>query len=169
MDFTIRTASEPDVERLIAYVSELRAERLPTIFRYDAIPTVEEETRFIRQFAGDSADFFVAETDGRIVGNLGISVSDRPQTCHRASLGMSVLRPFRGRGIGSRLLDTAIDWCQSRSLRRLELEVLSNNPRAQRLYERKGFVVEGRKMGAVEVDGEFVDAVLMCRFLSPFA
>jgi len=165
LDFTIRTASELDVERLIAYVSELRAERLPTIFRYDGIPTVEEETQFIREFASDSKDFFVAETDDRIVGNLGISVFDRPQTCHRARLDMSVLRSFRGQGIGSRLLDTAIDWCKSRSLRRLELEVLSNNPRAQRLYERKGFVIEGRNVGAVEVDGEYVDFILMCRFI----
>jgi len=167
LDAKIRTASESDVDKLIAYVTELRAERLPTIFRYDSIPTPEEEVDFLRQFAGDSAHFFVAEIHDRIIGNLGIATYPHPQTAHRANLGMSILAPFRGRGIGSKLLSAAVHWCESRSLRRLELEVLSNNPRAQRLYERHGFAVEGRREAAIAVDGAFVDLILMARKIAP--
>jgi RimJ/RimL family protein N-acetyltransferase len=166
---TIRVAGERDVPALIEYVTALRAERLPTIFRYDSVPTVDEEIAFIRRFAGDRAEYFVAIVDDRIVGNLGVAAHAHPQTAHGAQLGMSVLSPHRGRGIGSRLLDTAIAWAECRSIRRLELEVLSNNPAARRLYERKGFVVEGSRRGAVEVDGSFVDAILMARVIEPAA
>ncbi len=167
---TIRSAGERDVPALIDYVTALRAERLPTIFRYDSVPTLEEETAFIRQFAGEHAEFFVATIGDRIVANLGVAAHhERPQTAHGASLGMSVLAPYRGQGIGSRLLDAAITWAKHRSIRRLELEVLSNNPRARRLYERKGFVVEGCRRGAVEVDGAFVDALPMALILEPAA
>ena len=162
----IRAASEADAAEVIAYVEALRAERLPTIFRYESVPTLEEERSWLRRFARDSADYFVAEVDGRIVGNLGIAAYEQLQTAHRATLGMSVLQPYRGQGIGTRLLETAIRWCESRSLARLELEVLSNNPRAQRLYERHGFAIEGRRQHAVEVDGGFVDAILMYRAIT---
>jgi RimJ/RimL family protein N-acetyltransferase len=165
VSITIRTAGERDVSALIDYVAALRAERLPTIFRYDSVPTIEEETSFIRQFAGESADFFVAVAGERIVGNLAVAAHPHPQTAHGASLGMSMLAPYRGRGIGSRLLDAAIDWARQRSIRRLELEVLSNNPGARRLYERKGFMIEGCRRGAVAVDGTFVDALAMALVL----
>lgn len=159
----IRAVTESDVDEVIAYITELRAERLPTIFRNESIPTVEEELQFLRNYAHDSAEYFVAEWDGRIIANLAVSIHKHPQAAHGAGLGISVLRPFRGRGVGSMLLATAIAWCEDRSLRRLELEVLSNNPGAQRLYERHGFVVEGRREGAIAVDDDFVDAILMCR------
>jgi hypothetical protein len=87
----IRTADERDVLALIEYVAALRAERLPTIFRYDSVPTVEQEIAFIRRFAGKNAAFFVAVIDGRIVGNLGVVAHQHAQTAHGASLGMSVL------------------------------------------------------------------------------
>jgi RimJ/RimL family protein N-acetyltransferase len=165
----IRTAGESDVPALIDYIAALRAERLPTIFRYDWVPTVEEETAFIRRFAGERAEFFVATVGDSIVANLGIAGHHRPQTAHVASLGMSVLAPYRGQGVGSRLLDAAIAWAKHRSIQRLELEVLSNNPGARRLYERTGFVVEGSRRRAVEVDGSFVDAILMALIFEPAA
>ena len=46
-------------------------------------------------------------------------------------------------------------------LHRIELEVYAFNPRAQHVYARAGFVVEGRRRDAFVFDGERVDAVLM--------
>jgi RimJ/RimL family protein N-acetyltransferase len=159
----IRTAGEPDVHALLEYVRALRAERLPTIFRHDGVPTFEEELAFVREYAGENAALFVAVDGERIVGNLAVAAHGHPEIAHGAALGISVLAPWRGQGIGSRLLDTAIAWASERRLRRLELEVRSNNPRARRLYERKGFVLEGVRRGAVVVDGAFVDSIIMAR------
>jgi RimJ/RimL family protein N-acetyltransferase len=161
----IRTARDLDVAALIEYVAALRAERLPTIFRHDGVPTQEEELAFIREYTSENAALFVALDGERIVGNLAVSAHQHPGTAHGAALGMSVLAPWRGQGIGSRLLDRAIAWAKERRLRRLELEVRSNNPGARRLYERKGFEVEGVRRSAHEVDGAFVDAIFMARML----
>ncbi|QNE37537.1 GNAT family N-acetyltransferase [Leifsonia shinshuensis] len=46
-------------------------------------------------------------------------------------------------------------------LHRVELEVFAFNPRAQRAYEKAGFVVEGRRRDALRWDGEWVDAIVM--------
>jgi ribosomal protein S18 acetylase RimI-like enzyme len=49
----------------------------------------------------------------------------------------------RGRGYGSALLDHAFGEAPARGLRLVELDVSLSNVRAQRLYERLGFVVTG--------------------------
>ena len=164
---TIRIATETDVPTLIEYVTTLRAERLPTIFRYESVPTPEEEIEFLEAFSEENSAFFVAIDGSAIIGNLGVSSGWRPQTRHRAGLGMSVLAPYRNQGIGSRLLDTAIEWARHRPIRRLELEVLGNNPGARRLYERKGFTLEGCRRGAIEVDGDYVDELIMAFTIQP--
>lgn len=46
-------------------------------------------------------------------------------------------------------------------LHRVELEVYAFNPRAQRAYEKAGFVLEGRRRDALLWDGEWVDALVM--------
>ena len=46
-------------------------------------------------------------------------------------------------------------------LHRVSLEVFAFNPRAQRAYEKVGFVTEGVRRDALRFDGEWVDSVLM--------
>lgn len=43
------------------------------------------------------------------------------------------------------------------NLRRIELSVLSNNTRAQHIYEKNGFIYEGTKRKSVFKNGDFVD------------
>ena len=164
---TIRTADESDAEALLEYITALSAERLPTIFRFHTLPTLEEEVAFIRKFTPDTSAFFVAMDGDRVIGNIGLSGDTHPQKSHGTRLGMSVLAPYRNQGIGSRLMDTAIQWCTDHRLRRLELEVLSNNASAQRFYRNKGFVLEGCRTASVNVDGVFVDCHMMALHINP--
>ena len=46
-------------------------------------------------------------------------------------------------------------------LHRLELEVFSFNPRAQRVYEKAGFHKEGVRRDAVLDNGRYADVILM--------
>jgi hypothetical protein len=43
----------------------------------------------------------------------------------------------------------------------VDLDVYAFNPRARHVYERCGFVYEGRKRAALKFDGAYVDAILM--------
>ena len=50
---------------------------------------------------------------------------------------------FRGRGIGSKALEYAADYCAANGIRTMHLEVEDSNPRLHRLYERNGFANRG--------------------------
>ncbi|MGH6915244.1 MAG: GNAT family N-acetyltransferase, partial [Geminicoccales bacterium] len=55
--------------------------------------------------------------------------------------GVAVLSPFRGQGLGGRLLEAAWDRARSQGVRELSLLCFAGNTGARRLYERSGFVV----------------------------
>jgi putative acetyltransferase len=105
----------------------------------------------------------VAEIDGKMVGQVGLSVG-RGRLRHSASLGMMVHDDYTGRGIGSALLAAAIDLAENwLGLTRLELEVYVDNEVAIHLYEKHGFMIEGTKRRYALREGEYVDAHLMAR------
>lgn len=68
----------------------------------------------------------------------------------------------RDRGLGSEATRLLVDYAFTHlPLHRIELEVFAFNPRAQRVYEKAGFVVEGRRRDALLFDGERIDAIMM--------
>lgn len=107
---------------------------------------------------------FVAELDGRVVGLIGM-MTYAGRRSHIGYLYLYADQECHGQGVGSamltKILDLADNWLR---LERVELTVLSSNPRAQALYERFGFAVEGRKVAANFAAGKFEDEILMARF-----
>ncbi|MDO4143123.1 GNAT family N-acetyltransferase [Clavibacter michiganensis] len=68
----------------------------------------------------------------------------------------------RDRGLGSEAVRMLVDHAfAATDLERISLEVMAFNPRARRVYERAGFVEEGRLRGAFRFDGEPVDVIVM--------
>ncbi|HCC95161.1 MAG TPA: GNAT family N-acetyltransferase [Flavobacteriaceae bacterium] len=59
---------------------------------------------------------------------------------------IAVSEDFRGKGIGSKILDYLIDEIGNKQGKILGLLVDFTNPNAKKLYERKGFEVVGEKM-----------------------
>ncbi|CAM3363526.1 GNAT family N-acetyltransferase [Empedobacter stercoris] len=59
---------------------------------------------------------------------------------------IAVSEDFRGKGIGSKILDYLIEEIVHHRKQTLGLLVDFTNPNAKKLYERKGFVVVGEKM-----------------------
>ena len=80
---------------------------------------------------------------------------------HTGRLGMGLLSHVRGRGVGRRLAQAAIDAARNRRMERIELDVFASNDRAIRLYERLGFIYEGVRKRARKLDGNYDDNVLM--------
>ena len=68
----------------------------------------------------------------------------------------------RDRGLGSQATRLLLAHAfTATDLYRIELEVYAFNPRAQHVYERAGFVVEGRRRAAFVFDGQRIDAITM--------
>jgi ribosomal protein S18 acetylase RimI-like enzyme len=160
---TIRPVLPLDADPLQAYLVALAAERLPVLFAHET-PRAERVAALIaRNLTDDRYCFMVAVDDDGIAGMLDFAGASPLQQRHVGSFGMSVRRERRGRGIGSRLLRTLFGYAAAHGYRRLELDVFANNTRAIGLYEREGFVHEGRRCGAVMVGDAAVDLVMMGR------
>lgn len=109
----------------------------------------------------------VAEEDGEIVGMARIgSESDALETRHVGVLSIEVLPRFRGRRVGTALLEHALERCRG-VFEIVKLETLPENVAGQRLYERFGFEVYGRLPRAFYRAGQYRDFILMHRAISP--
>ncbi len=68
----------------------------------------------------------------------------------------------RGRGLGTEATRLILEHAfTALGLHRISLEVYAFNPRAQHVYEKAGFTVEGTKRDALRFDDQRVDAVMM--------
>jgi putative acetyltransferase len=109
------------------------------------------------------AAVFLAESvpEGELVGRLSIARDTHPASGHVADVGLMVAQGWRGRGIGTALLETAVEWARGHAVRKLELPVFPWNEPAIRLYEKFGFEREGYRKSHYRRGSEDVDAILM--------
>lgn len=122
----------------------------------------DRREQFARRAPG--AHSFVAEIDRRVVGQLGLQSEQNPRRRHVGSIGMAVHDDFAGRGVGSALLAACLDLADRwLDLRRIELEVYTDNAPAIHLYEKFGFEREGTLREYAFRDGGYTDAYLMAR------
>lgn len=166
----VRPATEADAEGLAAYARALFAENLPTIFRHETAPSVEDEVRFIRGFGSANALLLVATAGGELCGMLGFRGHARPQLKHAGVIGFGVNRPFRRRGIGRWLFTELTRWTDGEGrISRIECDVFATNAPALGLLAEFGFEREGTMRRAIEVDGALIDNYLMARLRGPVA
>jgi putative acetyltransferase len=127
-------------------------------------PSLADWKKRLAEF-GDSAYGLVAEVDGQVVGMLSLhTFPNRPRRRHAAGLGMGVHDDWQGKGVGTALMRAGVDLADNwLNLRRLELEVYTDNAPGVRLYERFGFEREGLLRQYSFRDGAYVDAYLMAR------
>ena len=97
--------------------------------------------------------FYIAEEDNNIVGAIeaeiaeDISIKDlykEIKTGHINSL--FVYEEYRGKGIGSKLIDEAIKWIKSKNISLCAIGVIADNKQAISMYEKLGFNKERIKM-----------------------
>lgn len=105
---------------------------------------------------------FGAFDGDRIVGHVDLTGPSLYSSLHRARLGIGVEREYRGRGIGSALIEAALSWARgTRELAWIDLSVFAHNQRALQLYERFGFRQNGRTEDAYRLDRVRIDDVHM--------
>lgn len=162
--WTIRRAEPRDAEALTRLANEVSAEPegwlISTGGEWRSVADERRYLKLLRRYR--DAAVIVAETDaGDLVGRLSLSRDPHPASGHVADLGLMVAAGWRGRGIGTALLHTAVDWGREHGIRKLELHVFPWNEPALRLYESFGFEREGYRKGHYRRASEDVDAILM--------
>ena len=106
---------------------------------------------------GPDRNTLVATVDGVPVGMLHVD-----DAFGHGELGMSVAREWRGRGVGTALMEVAIREARERGLHKLSLGVFPHNAAGIALYRKFGFVEEGlRKEHIRRRSGEHWDLLEM--------
>jgi ribosomal protein S18 acetylase RimI-like enzyme len=108
---------------------------------------------------------WVARASGNgIIGHVDLRAHPQPYSEHRCLLGMGVKLSHRGHGLGAALLAYTYSWAmENTALEWIDLQVLSTNRAAIRLYVRAGFVKVGEVEEMFKLDGILVGDISMTK------
>jgi L-amino acid N-acyltransferase YncA len=163
MTVTIRPAAASDADAIAEIHNQGIVDRVATL---DTALRTAAGTRAWLADRGSRHPAIVADVGGTIVGWASLNrFNPRAAYDHVADFSVYVERTWRGRGVGTRLLDRLIDLAREIGFHALVLSALARNATGVALYRKAGFVHVGvyREMGLL--DGQWVDVVVMEKIL----
>ncbi len=163
---TIRPATLDDARQLLDLINTIGAE-VVYLLTENIGNDLEEERRYILEYDGASAVLLVAEVGGKVVAQADVQPGRWPKESHVGVVGIAILDGYRGVGLGRAMMERTLEWMRDRQFKKACLEVFSTNARAIALYRGLGFEVEGTRRRQYRVRGEWVDDVLMGKWLEP--
>jgi ribosomal-protein-alanine N-acetyltransferase len=122
----------------------------------ESFPTPWTEGAFVNELTNNNfAHYIMMELDGVVAGYGGMWLI--LEEAHVTNI--AVRPPFRGRGLGERLMAELMQRASFLGAQRMTLEVRVSNLIAQRLYEKMGFYAAGMRRKYYTDNNE--DAVIM--------
>jgi ribosomal protein S18 acetylase RimI-like enzyme len=166
----IRTAEETDAEQLMEQILSVLAEGKYLVTTLDDKEdfTIEKiKDRIKNSLENQFTLRIVVEIDNHIVASAALNSLKLKRMQHVVSAVLSVLKDYRGLGIGNAIMETLIQWATSHSyIEKIGLGVFDNNQRAINLYKKFGFLEEGRKIKELKIGPDnYVDNILMYKFV----
>lgn len=132
----IREAEDSDASGLIALIEACFAEYPGCVLDVDR---EEPDLRTIRTcYQAHGGRFWVAETDGEIVGCIGLTPASKASGIELKKL--YVARRVRRQGLGARLTEYVLDEARARGAPFVDLWSDTRFETAHRFYERHGFL-----------------------------
>ena len=125
---------------------------------------IDAEKEYISGLDGKSNLLIVAGCMSDLAGCLAALQADagmRPETRHIVHIGLHLSEPFRGLGIGPKLLEYSIEWAEAMHFQKLEGNIFTTNRRSLSLFSKAGFVEEGVRKNRIRISTNFVNEVLM--------
>lgn len=162
MDIHVRHAKSDDYVDLLEVYSQPKAiaGTLQLPFPAEAV----WKKRLSEQ--SDGICVLVAEVDDKVIGSLGLHLEMNRRRRHVGYIGMAVHDAWHGKGVGSKLLESAIELADNwLNLLRIELTVFEDNEAALSLYRKFGFVEEGVLKKYAFRNGDYCDVIAMARIM----
>ncbi len=161
----LQTPEVSDAEGMLRFIRTACGETdflARTAAEWDAVP-VEEEAKWVENIRSAPDHLMIAcFVDGEIAGDANILFSTNVKTRHRASVSIALLREYWGLGIGTALFTELLAAAKARGTQIVELEYISGNERAKRLYEKFGFRDVSVRPDAYRLpDGTYRDEIYM--------
>ena len=99
------------------------------------------------------------------VASATLSFSERDVFKHKAGFGIVVHDDYQDKGLGTLLTQHMIDIAREKGLKKVYLDVFTNNERAIHVYKKCGFKIEGLLEKEHYKDGEYGDDYRMAILL----
>jgi len=160
----VRLAQPSDAEPIIDYVKAVGDESdFLTFSGSEFNKTIEEEQAIIQDHIDTINKIFIlGEIDGEIVSILNAGGKQKPRLRHVVEFGISVRREHWGKGIGGHMIKYLLEWGRANTVvKKINLMVVEHNLGALHLYEKIGFVREGRLRKDFFEGGKYYDGIAM--------
>lgn len=168
-ELLIREAEPSDAAELVTFLNRVSVETdFTSLDRNGILLTDTEMELFLdKQARSENQISLLALLNDEIAGLVNITADQRKRVRHIGDFFIVIGKEYWNNGLGSLLLEEVVEWAQASGiLRRLQLTVQTRNQAAVHLYQKNGFVIEGRQeRGAYIGEGEFIDVYLMGRLI----
>ena len=168
-ELLIREAEPGDAAELVTFLNHVSVETDFTSLDIEGILLTDTEMELFldKQAHSENQITLVALLNDEIAGLVNITADQRKRVRHIGDLFIVIGKKYWNNGLGSVLLEEAIEWAQASGiLRRLQLTVQTRNQAAVHLYQKHGFIIEGRQeCGAYIEEGKFIDVYLMGKLI----
>jgi len=163
MPVTIRTATPADVEAICTIHNQGIVDRIATL---DTTLRTPGDSRAWLAERGPRHPVIVADAGGTVVGWASLNrFNTRAAYDHVADFSVYVERRWRGKGVGRQLLDRLIEMARAIGYHKMVLSAMAYNTAGIALYTRTGFTRVGIFHEQGQLDGRWVDIVIMEKLL----
>lgn len=161
----IRSAEISDAENLLETIKKyiLDSEFIPKFYEEIKL-TIQQEEEWINSFIEkENSLLLVAEYENKIIGNIDITGNSRIMMEHTGVIGMGMLTEWRNSGLGTELMQNAINWAKENPvLELLWLQVYCENELGISLYRKMNFKENGIIKNYFKRNGKYYDNLTMC-------
>jgi len=171
-EFIIRNFCEDDLcrpDKFLAYINNL-IDDSSAMIPLRVKKTLEQEKEWLTDMLSivmlSRMVILVAERDNKIVGGAEISLCPERKE-HIAEFSISIIKDYRGCGLGSYLLSKIIGMAESLKPKptTIRLSVFSSNKHAIALYQKHGFRMTARIPNQFEFGGQLIDEIIMLKIM----
>lgn len=156
----MRLAARDDAEAIRRIYNH---EVVHTTHTFDLVPrTLDEQIAWLAEREGALGVVVAAERDGLVVGFASLS-EYRPRAAYRTSVESSVYvdAPFRGNGVGARLMTELIDLATARGFHTMLARIVGGHEASIALHRSVGFAMVGTEREVGRKLGNWLDVVVM--------
>ena len=163
MTVTVRGAAAADAGAICAIHNQGITDRVATL---DTTLRTPDDSRAWLAERGPRHPVLVAEADGAVVGWASLNrYNPRAAYDHVADFSVYVERGRRGQGVGRQLLDGLIERARAIGFHKMVLAAMADNDAGLALYAGAGFMRVGVFHEQGQLDGRWVDVVIMEKIL----
>jgi RimJ/RimL family protein N-acetyltransferase len=173
-EIIVRTGVGDDAPGVLAHRVHVAHTSEHNVTRPEEIDdTLDDQRKWLNDRLDRPYELFVVGVSdahpGLVIGSIHFHSYNRQVLAHHGDFGISVDEAWRGRGVGSVLIRTLLDWAREHpTIEKVCLGVYETNEKAIRLYERMGFRLEGRREKYFKTGpASYVDDLMMSLWVKP--